>query len=74
MHVQTDIHTRIIRCGTPDCDWGFPLPDLAPWRVETCYDEFREHCIERHALLETDINAQMYFDLKEGTLTLWKDE
>jgi hypothetical protein len=42
--------------------------------AETCYEEFREHCIETHGLLETDMNAQMYFDLKEGTLTLWKDE
>jgi len=59
----------IIRCGTPDCDWGFPLPDLAPWRVETCYEEFGRHCVERHGLLETD-NAQKYFDLKVGTLSL----
>jgi len=74
MHAQADIHTPpIIRCGTPDCDWGFPLPDLAPWRVEMCYAKFGLHCVERHGLLETD-NAQMYFDLKLGTLTLWKNE
>jgi hypothetical protein len=47
---------------------------MATWRIERCYDEFREHCIERHALLETDINAQMFFDLEEDTLTLLKDE
>jgi hypothetical protein len=29
--------------------------------------------VERHDL-ETDTNAQMFFDLKEGTLTLLKDE
>jgi len=63
----------IIRCGTPDCDWGFRLPDMAPWRMERCYAEFREHCVETHALRETDINAQMYFNLIEGTLTLLKD-
>jgi hypothetical protein len=47
---------------------------MAAWRIERCYDEFREHCIETHALLETDINAQMYFDLKAGTLTPLNDE
>ncbi len=62
MNAQADIHTPIIRCGTPECDWGFPLPDLAPWRVEKCYAEFGPD------------NAQMYLDLKVGTLTLWKDE
>jgi len=67
-----EISTYIIRCGTPDCDWGFPLPDLAPWRVEMCYDEFGQHCVKTHGLRETDINAQMYLDLKLGTLTLWK--
>jgi hypothetical protein len=48
--------------------------NMAAWRVEKCYDEFREHCIERHDLQENDTNAQMFMDLKEGTLTLWKDE
>jgi hypothetical protein len=71
---QADVRTPIIRCGTPDCDWDFPLPDLASWRVEKCYDEFGQHCIERHGLRESDTDAQMYFDLKGGTLTLWKGE
>jgi hypothetical protein len=43
---------------------------MAAWRVERCYAKFREHCIERHALRETDTSAQMYFDLIEGTMTL----
>jgi len=30
--------------------------------------------VEKHDLQETDTNAQMFFDLKEGTLTLLKDE
>jgi hypothetical protein len=47
---------------------------MAAWRVERCYAEFREHCIKTHGLRETDTNAQMFFDLEEGTLTLWKDE
>jgi len=67
------MNMHIIRCGTPDCDWGFPVAD--PWHIaETCYEKFREHCVERHALRETDTNAQMWVDLKEGTLTLWKGE
>jgi hypothetical protein len=72
MPAQADAVT-ILRCGTPDCDWGFPLPDLALWRVEMCYAKFGQHCVETHGLLETD-NAQMYLDLKVGTLTLWKAE
>ena len=48
---------------------GFELPGMAAWRVEMCYAEFQEHCVKTHGLLETD-NAQMYFDLKVGTLTL----
>jgi hypothetical protein len=62
-----------IRCGTPDCDWGFPVVDPRN-TAERCYEEFQEHCVERHDLRETDINALMYLDLKLGTLTLWKDE
>jgi len=70
--IEANTLTAIIRCGTPDCDWGFCLPDLAAWRVEKCYEKFREHCVKTHGLLETD-NAQMHLDLKVGTLTLWKD-
>jgi len=71
LHAQANTHTSIIRCGTPDCDWGFPV---VGWNVaERCYEEFREHCVERHDLRETDTNAQMWVDFKEGTLTLWKD-
>ncbi len=61
----------IIRCGTPDCDWGFPVED--PWNTaERCYEEFQGHCVERHDLRENDTDAQMYLNFKEGTLTLWK--
>ena len=61
----------IIRCGTPDCDWGFPIVDS--WNTaEKCYEEFRKHCVKRHALQENDTDAQMWVNLKEGTLTLWK--
>jgi hypothetical protein len=66
----SEMSTHIIRCGTPDCDWGFPVGRQNV--VERCYEEFREHCVERHDLRETDTNAQMWIDFKEGTLTLWK--
>jgi hypothetical protein len=74
MRAQTDIHTPIIRCGTPDCDWGFRLPDMSAWRIERCYAKCREHCIERHALRKNDTDAQMFFDLKEGRLIFFKDK
>ena len=60
----------VIRCGTPDCDWGWPMADLAPWRVEKCYSAFREHCIETHGLAEEDTEATMHLDLQHWTLTL----
>jgi hypothetical protein len=43
---------------------------MVEWRITKCYAEFRKHCIKRHALRESDTDAQMFFDLKEGTLTL----
>jgi len=60
-------------CGTPDCDWGFPLPDIEEWRMNACYADFRQHCIERHGLDEADEEAEMFLDLIEGTLTLVKN-
>jgi hypothetical protein len=41
-----------ICCGTPDCDWGFHLPDTSEANMNKCYAEFRKHCIERHGLDE----------------------
>jgi len=62
-----------IRCGTPDCDWGFALPDTSEARMNECYAEFRMHCIERHGLDQDDREAEMFLDLMEGTLTLVKN-
>ena len=42
--------------------------------IAETYEEFREHCVERDALQENDTDAQMWVDLKEGALTLWKGE
>jgi len=59
--IGVEMSIYIIRCGTPDCDWGFPVVD--PWNTaERCYEEFQEHCVERHDLRETDTNAQMYLN------------
>jgi hypothetical protein len=46
-----------IRRGTPDRDWGFRLPNLSEYRLKQCYAKFREHCVERHDLRETDASA-----------------
>jgi hypothetical protein len=63
-----------IRCGTPDCDRGFKMPELSETRFKECCAKFRELCVERHDLRETETNAYMFFDLEEFTLTLFKDE
>jgi hypothetical protein len=34
--------------------------------------EFRQHCIARHGLDETDLEARMFLDLEAWTLTLLK--
>src|SRR5215472_7095232 len=40
----------VIRCGTPDCDWGFPMPDLGEVSLEACFSDFRKHCVEIHGV------------------------
>jgi hypothetical protein len=60
----------VIRCGTPDCDWGYRVPDLIdPW-ITKCYAAFREHCIEWHQLDPDDTERFMQFDLVEFILAL----
>jgi hypothetical protein len=49
-----------IRCGTPDCDWGFEISNFSETEFKKCFAKFREHCVERHELRETDINARMF--------------
>jgi hypothetical protein len=61
----------VIRCGTPDCKWGFPMPDLGEIAVEACYASFRKHCVEVHGLKQDDLaDSRMYLDLGKWTLTL----
>jgi hypothetical protein len=67
--MAADFH---IRCGTPDCDWGFPIPDLTERHLDACYTVFRPHCIARHGLDERDLDARMFLDLDGWTLTLFK--
>jgi len=59
-----------VRCGSPDCDWGTPMPGLGEGEWNRCRDEFREHCIERHGLGPEDTERLYWLDLEALTLTL----
>jgi hypothetical protein len=50
------------------------MPNVSEYRLKQCYAKFRDHCVDRHDLTETDANAHMLLDLQEWTLTLFKDE
>jgi len=60
----------VIRCGTPDCEWGKKRADLSAEQINLCYWEFRKHCIQTHGLEEWNTMAQMHLNLEEWTLTL----
>ena len=63
----------VIRCGTPDCDWGHQVSDLSEEQLELCYSEFRKYCIQRHDLHEWELATSiMNSDLRRWTLTLIK--
>ena len=57
----------------PDCEWGYRLPNLGEYRIDMCYAKFREHCVERRDLRETEVNAGMFLDPEAWTLMLFKD-
>jgi hypothetical protein len=62
-----------IRCGTPDCDWGFTMPDLSEVALDLCYAAFLRHCAEMRGLNLDDPECRwMYLDLEDWTLTLRK--
>jgi hypothetical protein len=61
-----------VRCGSPDCDWGTPMPDISERQLSQCR-RFREHCIERHGLDSNDTERECWFDLEALTLTLLDD-
>ena len=60
-----------IRCGTTDCDWGFPMPDMGELTLDACYSAFRRHCIDDYGLDEAK-TADVFLSLEEWTLTLVK--
>ncbi len=62
-----------VRCGSPDCDWGTPMPGFKEGELDRCRHEFREHCIERHGLDPKDTERIAGFDLEALTLTLLND-
>ncbi len=62
-----------IRCGSPDRDWGTPMPGFSEGELDRCRDEFREHCIERRGLGPDDGERLAWFDLEALTLTLLED-
>ena len=62
----------VIRCGTPDCDWGHRVSELSDERLKLCYSEFRKHCIQRHDLQWWDTASYMSLDLEHWVLTLIK--
>lgn len=58
-----------IRCGTPDCDWGTPLPSKEDQLIR-CREESREHCIERHGLNPENTERICWFNLELLTMTI----
>ena len=62
----------VIRCGTPDCEWGHKMHDLDQDQLQLCYAEFRTHCVQRHDLPEWDQTSHVHLDLENWLLTLIK--
>ena len=68
-----DKSSPVIRCGTPDCDWGFPTPDLGEISFNCCYSAFQKHCVEIHGVNQDNAaDCLMHLDLEKWTLTLVK--
>jgi len=40
----------VIRCATPHCEWGFPMPDMGEEAFDACYSASRKHWTEVHGL------------------------
>jgi hypothetical protein len=56
----------VIRCGTPDCDWGHRVSDLGQEQLKLCYSEFRKHCMQTHDLQVGNTNVT--YELGFGAL------
>ena len=68
--MKTESHF-VIRCATPDCDWGFPMfSAFDEGELDQCRQAFRQHCIERHGLAEDDREVQAWLDIEHWTLGL----
>jgi hypothetical protein len=64
------LSTKMVRCGTPDCDWGVPMPGFSEDQLSRCRREFRQHCVERHGLDPKDTERICWFNLEVLTMTL----
>ena len=62
----------VIRCGTPDYEWGFPMPDLGELALDSCYSTFRKHCMETPGLRQDNVaDCAMHLDLEKWTLNAY---
>jgi hypothetical protein len=67
----------VIRCATPDCDWGHPMPSISSWDesdTDKCRDAFRQHCVERHQLAEYDTQSLIWLDVEHWTMRSMKEQ
>ena len=70
-HMEREPDRLVIRCGSPDCEWGFPMPDLGEATFKACYSSFRKHCVAVHRLRDDDLaDSEVFLDLGKWTLTL----
>ena len=37
---SSSLMSLVIRCGTPDCDWGHKLSEFSDDQLKLCYSEF----------------------------------
>jgi hypothetical protein len=68
----SNVKTFVIRCGTPDCDWGYKMHDTGGDQSRLWYAEFRKHCIQRDDLREWDTTSDVHLNLEYWMLTLIK--
>jgi hypothetical protein len=60
----------LVRCGTPDCDWGLGLANTDSSEMERCRREFRKQCVESHNLDSEDTERNVWLDMAAWTMTL----
>jgi len=63
----------VIRCGTPDCEWGFQIHDLGEVSLEACFSDFQKHCVKIHGVNKGNAaDCLMHLDLQQWALKLVK--